>query len=320
MNIHLLLDNLTNPALLFYVLGVVAARFKSDLEIPDNTSKFISIYLLFSIGFKGGQELAHSSFNMGIFWVFVLGITSTLIIPLYSFFILKKITNTPNASAISAAYGSVSAVTFVTAISFLEDFGLDFNGHMVAVMAFMEAPAIVAGALLLNIFGRNTLKSSGWTKILSHSFFNGSVFLILGCLLIGFVANEKQAMEIKPFTTDIFKGFLALFLLDKGIQSGKRITDFKSAGIPLTLFAVLVPIFNGCMMAFISCYFVDDVSDRFILAVLSASASYIAVPAAYRMIAPNANQGLYIPMALAITFPVNITIGLPLYFMISGCV
>ena len=158
MNINLLLDNLTNPALLFFLLGIIAARLKSDLEIPANSSKFISLYLLFSIGFKGGQELAHSHFTLDIVWSVIFGIVIALCIPFYCFFLLKRRFSIENAGAIAASYGSVSAVTFVTAVSFLEIQKINFGGHMVAVMALMEAPAIVVGVILMRISTRQRIK------------------------------------------------------------------------------------------------------------------------------------------------------------------
>ena len=156
MNLNLLLDNLTNPALLFFLLGIIAVKLKSDLEIPPNSSKFISLYLLFSIGFKGGQELAHSHFNLEIVWSVLFGVLIALIIPIYSYFILRRKFSVYNSGAIAAAYGSVSAVTFVTAASFLEIQHMSFSGHMVAVMALMEAPAIVVGVILIRLFDTKT--------------------------------------------------------------------------------------------------------------------------------------------------------------------
>jgi uncharacterized protein len=313
MNISLLIDNLTNPALLFFALGVLAVRLKSDLEIPPNSSKFISLYLLFSIGFKGGQELAHSHFTMEIVWSVLFGIAVACVIPLYTFYILKRKLNVDDAGAIAAAYGSVSAVTFVTASSFLDIQSISYSGHMVAVMALMEAPAIVIGVIMIRMNSVKQESSAKIRNVMSHSFTNGSVLLILGSLVIGLLASEQQALGIKPFTTDIFKGFLAIFLLDMGIVSGKKLNDFFKNGKFMALFAIVIPLINGCLVALISGAITQNVGDRFILSVLAASASYIAVPAAMKIAAPKANPGIFLPMALAITFPFNITIGLPVY-------
>ncbi len=316
MNLNLLLDNLTNPALLFFLLGILATRLKSDLEIPSNTSKFISIYLLFSIGFKGGQELAHSHFTLDILWSVFFGLAIATIIPLYCFFILKRKFSIENSGAIAAAYGSVSAVTFVTATTFLEIQKYTFGGHMVAIMALMEAPAIIVGVILMRVFSKSDANTTTLKSVIKHSLTNGSVLLILGSLVIGFLASEQQAMGIKPFTTDIFKGFLAIFLLDMGIVSGKKLNDFFKSGWFATAFAVLIPLVNGSLVAYFSQFVSAQVGDRFIFAILAASASYIAVPAAMKIVAPKANPGLFLPMALAVTFPFNITLGFPLFFTI----
>lgn len=317
MNTDLLIENLKNPALLFFILGFIAIRLNSDLRIPENSSKFISIYLLFSIGFKGGQELAHSELDMEIIWSVVLGIFSAILIPVYSFFFLKRKLSIENSGAIAAAYGSVSAVTFVTTISFLELQNISFSGHMVAVMALMEAPAIIVGVILIRLFStKKEIKDHSIFKILKHSVTNGSVLLIIGSLIIGFVASEQQAMGIKPFTTDIFKGFLAIFLLDMGISSGKKLKDLTKFGRFTFLFAIIIPLLNGCIMAILSQFFLSEIGDRLLLSILAASASYIAVPAAMKISVPSANPGLYIPMAIAITFPINITIGIPIYFQL----
>src|SRR5210317_313259 len=193
METQLLIDNLTNPALLFFFLGMLAVRLKSDLEIPSNSSKFISLYLLFSIGFKGGQELSHSNLDAEIFWSLLFGVLLALIVPLYSFFLLKKKLGVFNAGAIAAAYGSVSAVTFVTAVSFLEMHRIPFGGHMVAVMALMEAPSIVIGVLLISLFNKDKESRTSCSSLLKHAMTNGSVILILGSLVIGFLASDAQA-------------------------------------------------------------------------------------------------------------------------------
>jgi hypothetical protein len=313
MDFTFLAENLTNPALLFFLLGIFAVQVKSDLQIPPNSAKFISLYLLFSIGFKGGQELSHSEMDLSILWSLLFGIFLAVSVPVYTFFILKKKVGVQNAGAIAAAYGSVSAVTFVTAISFLDMQEAHYGGHMVAVMALMEAPSIIVGVLLMSLLGR-AKADIPFKKVLHHSVTNGSVLLILGSLVIGFMASEKQAEGIAPFTTDIFKGFLAVFLLDMGITSGKKLKSFLDNGWFVVAFAIIVPLINGCLVAYLSAYITPVEGNRFLFAILAASASYIAVPAAMRLAAPKANEGLYLPMALAVTFPFNITLGMPIYW------
>ena len=317
MNLDLLIENLTNPALLFFLLGIIVVQLKSDLCIPESSSKFISMYLLFSIGFKGGQELAHSHLNQSMLWVVLFGVISALVVPLYSFFLLKKKLGVENAGAIAAAYGSISAVTFITCVSYLEMSDIKFGGYMIALMALMEAPAIIVGVLLLSFFRKGNEKNAvSISALIKHSFTNGSVMLILGSLLIGFMASEKQAEGISPFTTDIFKGFLAVFLLDMGISSGRKLSDFWKNGYFPLVFAILIPFINGLLTAALSISVSDSAGDRLLLSILVASASYIAVPASMKLAAPKANPGLYIPMALAITFPFNITLGMPVYLQV----
>jgi hypothetical protein len=314
--LHLLVDNLTNPALLFFFLGILAVQLKSDLEIPANSSKFISLYLLFSIGFKGGQELSHSPYDPEILWSLLFGIFLAIIVPVYSYFILRRRFSVANSGAIAASYGSVSAVTFVTAISFLDLEQIAYGGHMVAVMALMEAPSIVVGVLLIAIFDKKNGYALPLPKIVKHSITNGSVLLILGSLVIGFLASDHQAEGIAPFTTDIFKGFLAVFLLDMGITSGGELSALVKKGWFALVFAILIPLVNGCITAAVTSAFITEPGNRFLFAILAASASYIAVPAAMRLAVPRANPSLYLPMALALTFPFNITLGMPIYLQI----
>ncbi len=316
MDFQILISNLTNPTLLFFALGTFAVIVKSDLEIPESISKFISLYLLFSIGFKGGQELAHSGFTAEIIYSLIFGVLIASVIPLYTFFILKRKMSISDAGAVAAAYGSVSAVTFVAAVSFLESQKIVFGGHMVAVMALMESPAIIMGIILMMKFDTDTRSKGKLTQTIKHSFTNGSVLMIIGSLIIGLIADTKQAEGIKPFTTDIFKGFLAIFLLEMGMVTARRFSSFRIYGWFATAFAIVIPMVNGCIVAALSGLFVHDIGNRFIFAILAASASYIAVPAAMRFAAPKSDPGLYIPMALGITFPFNITIGMPLYYLI----
>jgi hypothetical protein len=223
-----------------------------------------------------------------------------------------------DAAAIAASYGSVSAVTFVSAVSFLEIQGITFGGHMVAVMALMEFPAIIVGFVLMMKFEKKQENGVTLGKIIHHSLSNGSVLMIMGSLIIGIIADSKQAEDIKPFTTDIFKGFLAIFLLEMGMVTARRFKAFRKHGLFVFLFAIIIPAVNGSAIAYLSQFITHDIGNRFIFSILAASASYIAVPAAMRIAAPKADPGLYIPMALGVTFPFNITIGMPLYFFIIG--
>lgn len=316
MGIDLLIENLTNPALLFFFLGILAVQLKSDLAIPKNSSKFISLYLLFSIGFKGGQELSHSPFHLEIAYSLLFGVFLAIIVPVYTFFILRIKLGVQNAGAIAAAYGSVSAVTFVTSVAFLDMQGITFGGHMVAVMALMEAPSIIVGLLLIKLFNDDLENKLSLSATIKHSISNGSVLLIVGSLVIGLVASEQHAEGIKPFTTDIFKGFLAVFLLDMGITSGKELGVLYQKGRFPFIFSIVIPLINGVTVAYLSQFISSEPGNRFLLSILAASASYIAVPAAMKLAVPKANPGLYIPMALGITFPFNITLGIPIYLYV----
>lgn len=318
MNTEILISNLTNPTLLFFLLGVIAAVVKSDLEIPAASSKFISLYLLFSIGFKGGQELAHSGLTNEIIFTLLISLFLAALVPLYSFFILKQKLNVYDAGAIAAAYGSVSAVTFISASAFLESQQIHYGGHMVASMALMEAPAIIIGVMLIRRYDENKEKHQSFKYIVHDALTNGSVLMIMGSLIIGIVADTRQAEGIKPFTSDIFKGFLAVFLLEMGMVAAKRFKAFRSYGWFVTLFGLIMPPLNGILAIVITRYIPMEAGNRFLLAILAASASYIAVPAAMRLAAPKADPGLYIPMALGVTFPFNITIGIPLYWYLAN--
>ena len=314
MDFQILISNLTNPTLLFFLLGIFAAIVKSDLEIPEGSVKLISLYLLFAIGFKGGQELSHSNFRVEILYSLLFGLVIASLIPLYTFFILKRKLSISDAAAVAATYGSVSAVTFVAATNFLESQKIAFGGEMVAVMALMESPAIIVGVILMKQYDNESEGGGKLREIIQHSFTNGSVLMILGSLLIGLIADSKQAEGIKPFTTDIFKGVLAIFLLEMGMVTAKRFAAFRKYGSFVTAFALLIPLINGCLVAIISGLIIENTGNRFIFAILASSASYIAVPAAMRLAVPKADPGLYIPMALGVTFPFNITIGMPIYF------
>jgi hypothetical protein len=298
------------------VLGVLAVLFRSDLEVPAPSIRFITIYLLFAIGFKGGQELALRELDAQLFAILGFGVAASLIVPVAVYFISRIRLKPQDAAAVAAAYGSVSAVTFVTAASYLESLSIPYSGAMVAVMALMEAPAIVVSVILLKLEERGTNDSKGFAPILSHSLTNGSVFLILGSLLIGAVADVKQAEGIRPFTTDIFKGFLAIFMLEMGMTTARRLQSFRSHGLFVILLGLFFPLLFGTLASLLSGWVTQSEGDRLMLAILCASASYIAVPAAAKVAFPKADPGIYVPIALGVTFPFNITVGLPLFLSI----
>lgn len=317
MDFSLLTGNLLNPPVLFFFLGIVAVLIKSDLEIPQPIPKILSLYLLLAIGFKGGVGLAASGITTSVFVTLLATVAVACIVPVYSFLLLRARLDTANAAAIAAAYGSVSAVTFVTAAAFLEKLGISFGGHMVAAMALMESPAIVIGVLFYKLFGAERQeKGFSWRGLLREAFFNAPVVLIVGSLIIGFLTGEAGAKTMKPFTGDVFAGLLAFFLLDMGLVAAKRLGDLRKAGTFLIGFAILMPLVNGFVGIGLGKVLALSTGDALMLAVLCASASYIAVPAAVRISIPQANPSLYLPMALGVTFPFNIVVGLPLYLFV----
>ncbi len=318
MSLEVVLHNLLNPAVLFFFLGLISVFIKSDLEIPQPIPKFLSLYLLLSIGIKGGVELAHSGITADVLTTLGLAMLMSVVVPIYTFYVLKKKVNIYDAGAIAATYGSISAVTFITATAFLRDIDVSYGGHMVAAMALMESPAIIIGVLLINLYrtDKNNGNGNNYKGILKEALTNGSVVLILGSLVIGVLGGERTATALAPFTDNIFKGMLAFFLLDMGLLAGKRIRSLRMAGTFLIVFSIVIPILNAALGIALCSMLNINVGDSLLLVVLFASASYIAVPAAIRLTVPEANPGLYVPMSLAITFPFNIIIGIPVYYHI----
>lgn len=324
MDGSLILFNILNPPVLFFFLGMLAVFFKSDLEIPQPLPKLFSLYLLMAIGFKGGYELAESGINNQIALTLIASVVMACIVPIYTFFILKIKLDSANAAAIAAAYGSISAVTFITASSFLEKLHIAYGGHMVAALALMESPAIVVGLILVRVFKEKNGKEEvfSWSKVLHEAFLNGSVFLLVGSVVVGMLTGEKGWQKLEPFTQEIFYGALTFFLLDMGLVAAKRIRELSKTGSFLIGFSVFIPVINAMVGILIAKVLGFEQGNALLFAVLCASASYIAVPAAMRMTVPEANPSLYVSMALALTFPFNIIIGIPLYLemiKIIGC-
>lgn len=326
LNTSLILSNILNPPVLFFFLGMLGIFFKSDLEIPQPIPKLFSLYLLLAIGFKGGHELHESGINPQIAITLVAAVIMASVVPIYSFFILRIKLDVYNAAAIAATYGSISAVTFITAKSFLETLKLSSDGYMVAALALMESPAIILGILLVRIFARENQKEENrefnWGEVLREAFLNGSIFLLVGSLVIGMLTGEDYWHKLEPFTgggkeiPGIFYGVLSFFLLDMGMVAARRIKDLSKTGSFLIGFSVFTPVANAIIGILIANILRMHQGNALLFAILSASASYIAVPAAMRMSVPEANPSLYVSMALALTFPFNIIIGIPLYMNI----
>ncbi len=321
MDSSLILSNILNPPVLFFFIGMMAVFLRSDLEIPQPLPKLFSLYLLFAIGFKGGHEIHESGINREIAITLMAAMVLAAIVPIYSFFILKIKLDVYNAAAVAAAYGSISAVTFVTATSFLEQqaIPISYGGHMVAALALMESPAIIIGLVLVRIFTKEKATSQGeffWSEVLREAFLNGSVFLLLGSLLVGIITSEQGWQRLEVFTGEIFYGMLTFFLLDMGLVAAKRIDDLKRSGSFVIGFSIFMPILNALIGIFLAKVIGMSPGNALLFSVLCASASYIAVPAAMRMTVPEANPSLYISMALALTFPFNIIIGIPVYLAI----
>jgi uncharacterized protein len=318
MNFSLVVSNILNPPVLFFFVGMAAILLKSDLEIPQPIPKLFSLYLLFAIGFKGGHEIHESGINNEIVLTLLVAVLMAALVPIYAFFVLKLKLDTYNAAAIASAYGSISAVTFVTASSFLTRLGIDFGGHMVAALALMESPAIIVGIVLARVFTKNseTEEKTSWSEVLREAFLNGSVFLLIASLLVGMVTSQQGWDSLQPFIGEMFYGVLTFFLLDMGLVAARRLKDLQKSGAFLIGFSMLMPLFNALIGIAIAKFLGMSVGNALLFAVLCASASYIAVPAAMRMSVPEANPSLYISTALALTFPFNIVVGIPIYLAI----
>jgi uncharacterized protein len=323
MQSGLILQNLLSAPVLFFFLGILAVALGSDLEIPSPLPKLFSLYLLMAIGFKGGLELAHSGLGSQVLLTIGAAVLMSLLVPITSFLILRTRLDTFNAAAVAASYGSISAVTFITAQSFLNVLKVGFDGFMVAALALMESPAIVVGVLLARLTApANDSDTPGlrWRELLQEAFLNGSVFLLIGSLVIGYLVASFSPGGIEkmdPFTDKLFYGALCFFLLDMGIVAAQRLQDLRRAGPFLIGFAVLAPLLHALVGLGIARLLSLPQGDALLFMVLCASASYIAVPAAMRMSVPQANPSLYISTALGVTFPFNVVVGIPAYMALA---
>ncbi|MHA7818374.1 MAG: sodium-dependent bicarbonate transport family permease [Erythrobacter sp.] len=307
------IQTFTSPVVLFFVLGLFAAFVRSDLSIPEPIAKAMSLYLMAAIGLKGGVAVAESGIDATVLSALGTGIAAGFILPFFAYAVLKSFGKLDrlNSGAVAAHYGSISVVTFVTAVEILTGQSREPGGYMVAVMAAMEAPAILSGLMLARGLGsKSGAQSTG--EMLHEVFTNSSIMLLLGAFAIGMIAGPQGFGEVTPFFEAGFKGVLCIFLLDMGLIAARRMIDARSITWRLTTIAIFLPVVNGVVGTMLGWAIGLDAGSAAALGVLCASASYIAVPAAMRLALPEADPGIYLTMSLSITFPFNVLINIGL--------
>jgi hypothetical protein len=316
------MQSFLDPAILFFVFGIVAGTLKSNLEIPPQISRFLSLYLLMALGLKGGFALAKSGLTAEVSISLGAAIALAVVVPALGYVVLRRFLNGYDAAAIAATYGSVSAVTFITAVQYLDHRGLAYGGHMAAAMALMESPAIVMAVLLANLVRQRERAASGLGgaatgapigKVLHESLTDGAQLLLLGAMVVGILTGESGKAAMQPFAGDLFKGMLAFFLLDMGLLAARNMGELKGKSPWLLAYAIAAPLVHAGLALALAAALGMSPGNAALLTVLAASASYIAVPAVIRQAIPEANPSLYFGMSLGLTFPFNILVGIPLY-------
>jgi hypothetical protein len=311
--LDLALQNLLSPMVLFFVLGVGAAIARSDLSIPDAVAKLLAVYLLLSIGFRGGVEVNHHGLTLQLVLAILAGVLLSFAMPFLAYAILRLTSKLSpvDAAAVAAHYGSISAVTFVAVTGVLTQLAVPYDGYLVAVAAAMETPAIFAALLMARRGGSATGERSGFLR---HVAFNGSIVVLIGAFAIGVVTGQRGMTMLKPFVLDAFPGFLCLFLLDMGMVAGRGLQQgLRHLTPPVCVFAVGMPLLGASAAAALALAIGLSAGSAAVLMTLAASASYIAVPAALRLALPEANPAIALTLSLGITFPFNLLLGIPLY-------
>ena len=332
------MHNLIDPAILFFIFGVLAGTVKSNLEIPPAISRFLSLYLLMALGLKGGFALAHSGLTSEVGAGLAAAIALAVTIPLLGYQVLKRFVSGFDAAAVAATYGSVSAVTFVTAVQYLENQNIAYGGHMAAAMALMESPAIIMAVVFANTLRQTAAQTGGvqlqangsatlagapakggvsMGKILHESFTDGAQLLLLGAMVVGLLTGESGKAAMQPFSGDLFKGMLSFFLLDMGLMAARNLPQIRDKSPWLVAYAVLGPLTHAALALGLAALLQLPQGDATLLMVLAASASYIAVPAVLRYAIPEANPSLYFGLSLGVTFPLNILLGIPFYSQVA---
>lgn len=311
-----MLNNFFDPAILFFIFGIAAGLLKSNLEIPQQISKFLSLYLLMALGLKGGFALSQSGLTQDVAKGLGAAIFLAFLIPAVGYQILKRFTGPFDAAAIAATYGSVSAVTFMATVQYLDGQKIPYSGHMSAAMAVMESPAILLAVIWVNGIRK---KISGATHVhtlkqtLHESLTDGAQLLLLGAMLVGMLSGDQGKVMMAPFSVDLFKGMLAFFLLDMGLTAARNFHHLKGNSPFLIAYAILGPIAHSFIALMLAQALGMSLGDSLLLMVLAASASYIAVPAALKLAIPEASPSLYLGLSLGLTFPLNIIFGIPFY-------
>ena len=317
---HALSANLLSPAVLFFALGLTATFVKSDLKFPEALYVTLTIYLLAALGFKGGVAINEAGIGVVILPALAAMLLGALI-PLWTYPLLRHVGKIKpvDAAAIAAHYGSVSAVTFITATNYLKGISEPYENYATAFLAVMESPAIIVGVLLgkMTLQRGSSIFNGSFKSLLREAVFGRSVFLLVGALLVGALCGKAGMDKVEPFFVTPFQGVLALFLLEMGMVAGHRLGDLKKVGPFLVAFGILLPLMHGCIGVLLGKYAGLSLGGTTLMGVLAASASYIAAPAAMRLSLPEANPALYLTPSLAITFPFNITVGIPIYYALA---
>ncbi len=314
---ELALGNILSPVVLFFMLGVGAALARSDLSVPEAVAKTLALFLMMSIGLKGGVEVAKQGMSAMLVWTIVAGAALSFLLPIIAYALLRATTglDAVNAAAVSAHYGSISAVTLAAGIDVLSRVGLVAEGYMVAVAAVMETPAIICALLLAR---RAAPKAAGAStaELVREASLNGSVIALVGSFFIGWIVGPDGLKPVAPLFIDLFRGVLCIFLLDMGLVAGRGLARAgKHLDMRLLAFGIAMPLISGAIAAFIAAAIGLSVGGTMIFITLAASASYIAAPAAMRIALPEAEPAIYLTLSLGVTFPFNLTLGLPLYLM-----
>lgn len=315
------MTSLLDPVILFFLFGILAGAVRSNLEIPRDIAKFLSLYLLMAIGLKGGFELRSSGLTAEITVALSIAVLMAFVVPVMGYLLLRHWAGGFDAAAIAAAYGSVSAVTFVAAIQYLDGQSIAAGGYMAAALVLMESPAIILAVCLATWLRSHhagprptdAVAPPTAARILKSAFTDGAHLLLLGAMGVGFISGEAGKVMMQPFTGDLFKGMLAFFLLDMGLMVARNWAAARQSSPVLIVYALLAPVLHATLALLLCRLLQVSPGDTVLLMVLSASASYIVVPAVLRYALPEAQASLYFGLSLGITFPFNIVVGIPLY-------